>query len=107
MEKKLPGRRSLLDSRPHRLWAVGLSALFALVLSGSASAQQVQVSGTVTSAGNAPLRGVTVSVQGSEARALTNDNGRYTIRAPPRVRKQTIRGGSPAAGTSNAANRWR
>ena len=82
MEKKLPGRRSLLDSRPHRLWAVGLSALFALVLSGSASAQQVQVSGTVTSAGNAPLRGVTVSVQGSEARALTNDNGRYTIRAP-------------------------
>ena len=38
--------------------------------------------GTVTSTGGAPIQGVTVSVQGTDTRVLTQANGRYLVNAP-------------------------
>src|SRR5687767_5805086 len=73
---------SMLQSRTHRFFAAGMSLLLALVLSGTAWAQQVTVSGTVTAAGGIPLRGVVVRVQGTDTRALTDASGKYTITAP-------------------------
>ncbi|MDQ3673037.1 MAG: SusC/RagA family TonB-linked outer membrane protein, partial [Gemmatimonadota bacterium] len=60
-----------------------MSFLFALTLSGTALSQQVPVTGIVTSAAGVPLQGVRVRVQGTEIRAFTNTNGRYSIAAPP------------------------
>jgi len=57
-----------------------MSLLFALALSGTAFAQQV--SGTVTSAGGAPLPDVTVRVQGTDTRTLTDASGKYRVSAP-------------------------
>jgi TonB-linked SusC/RagA family outer membrane protein len=62
--------------------SIGKSLLIALCLSGTALAQQVTVSGTVTSTGGTPLRGVAVRVQGTEIRTVTNAEGRYSIQAP-------------------------
>ena len=63
--------------------AMGTCLLLVVALSGTAWAQDIQVSGVVTSAGGTPLRDVTVRVQGaSGARALTGPTGRYTITAP-------------------------
>jgi len=59
-----------------------VSLLFLLVLSGTALGQQVAVTGTVTTAGGQPLRGVTVKVQGSDVHVFTNANGKYAIAAP-------------------------
>jgi len=81
MEKILSGRDSLLNSGPRCLRAVGVSLLFALVVSGTALAQQ-SISGTVTSTGGAPLQGVTVRVQNSDTRAITNAAGKYFLNAP-------------------------
>jgi TonB-linked SusC/RagA family outer membrane protein len=81
MEKILLGRHSFLNSRPRWLRALGISLLCALV-SGTALGQQMTVSGTVTSTGGAPLPGVTVRVQGTDARTLTDGTGRYRINAP-------------------------
>ncbi|MGH7677137.1 MAG: TonB-dependent receptor plug domain-containing protein, partial [Gemmatimonadaceae bacterium] len=61
---------------------LGKSLLFALVLSGSALAQGVTVSGTVRGASGTPLRGVTVRVQGTQVRAITDIEGKYSITAP-------------------------
>ena len=83
MEKKQPRRHSFRDSRPHRWLAVAVGVVLALVFSATAYAQQAQISGTVTSAYGAPLRGVAVRVQGTEIRTLTDQNGRYTITAAP------------------------
>jgi TonB-linked SusC/RagA family outer membrane protein len=59
-----------------------MGLLFALVLSGTAYAQNQAVTGTVTSTGGAPLQGVTVRVQGSDVRAVTDAAGRYRLSAP-------------------------
>jgi TonB-linked SusC/RagA family outer membrane protein len=59
--------------------AVGL--VLSLAVSGTAWAQTV--AGTVTSSAGAPLRGVTVRVQGSAIRTLTDNNGRYSVTAAP------------------------
>jgi len=59
-----------------------MSFLLALVLSGSAAAQQRAVSGTVLSSAGSGLPGVTVRVQGTEIRAVTGENGRFVISAP-------------------------
>ena len=75
------GRHSF-NSRPRCLRAVGMSLLFALTLSGTAFGQQIAVTGIVTSSAGAPLPGVTVRVQGMDARATTGPNGRYSINAP-------------------------
>jgi TonB-linked SusC/RagA family outer membrane protein len=79
MENALPERHARRTSRG--LWAVAMSFLLALVLSGSAAAQQ-RVSGTVLSAAGSALPGVTVRVQGTEIRAVTAENGRFVISAP-------------------------
>ncbi|MFQ6045773.1 MAG: SusC/RagA family TonB-linked outer membrane protein, partial [Gemmatimonadales bacterium] len=56
--------------------------MLALVLCGTALGQQIQVSGFVTTVDGTPLEGVTVAVQGADARATTDMTGRYTITAP-------------------------
>ena len=80
------GKHSFPHRRPHRLWAVGLSFLMALVLlgavRGTALSQEISVSGTVTEKSGFPLRGVTVRVTGGDATATTNQYGKYTILAP-------------------------
>src|SRR5258708_35909641 len=82
MENKLPRKQSFWSDQPHSVRAIGSSLLLALVLSGTAFGQQIPVTGTVSSAGGAPLQGVTVGVQGTETRALTNAAGRYFVNAP-------------------------
>ncbi|HZE09424.1 MAG TPA: SusC/RagA family TonB-linked outer membrane protein [Gemmatimonadaceae bacterium] len=59
-----------------------LLGLFALFFAGTASAQQAQVTGTVTSQGGAPLQGVTVRVDGTDIRTQTDASGKYRITAP-------------------------
>jgi TonB-dependent starch-binding outer membrane protein SusC len=75
-------RDSLLNSRRHFVRGVGLSLLFALSLSGNALAQNVPVTGTVTTSAGAPLGGVTVRVQGADVRTVTGPNGKYALSAP-------------------------
>jgi len=80
------GKHSFPHRRPHRLWAVGMSFLMALVLLGAvretALSQEISVSGTVTEKSGFPLRGVTVRATGTDATATTNAYGKYTILAP-------------------------
>jgi TonB-linked SusC/RagA family outer membrane protein len=59
-----------------------MSVMFALTLSGTALGQTIPVSGTVTTTTGDPLPGVTVRVQGTDTRAVTGTNGKYTISAP-------------------------
>jgi TonB-linked SusC/RagA family outer membrane protein len=82
MEKMLLGRQAFQNSRLHRLWVVGMTVVLALVPSARAWGQQIQISGTVTSAAHIPLGGVAVRVQGTDVRVLTSANGRYTVTAP-------------------------
>ena len=77
MERKQRGRWSVRG-----LVTVGVSLLFLLIASGTALGQNVAVTGTVTTAGGQPLRGVTVKVQGSDVHVFTNANGKYAIAAP-------------------------
>ncbi|HET6703026.1 MAG TPA: carboxypeptidase-like regulatory domain-containing protein, partial [Gemmatimonadaceae bacterium] len=80
MEKMLSGRGALGSGSSRRLAA--MSALLALVFSGTALSQEIAVSGTVTAPTGAPLREVLVRVQGTETRTLTDAGGRYAVRAP-------------------------
>jgi TonB-linked SusC/RagA family outer membrane protein len=82
MEKET-GSHSFLAGRSRWFRAAGMSLLFALALSGTALAQNATVSGTVTTTGGAPLPGVTVRVQGTDTRAVTDASGRYRVVAPP------------------------
>jgi TonB-linked SusC/RagA family outer membrane protein len=82
MEKLQPGRHSFRNGHYHGVRAVGLGLLFTLMLSGTAFGQQIAISGTVTSASGAPLRGVSVRLQGAETRSFTNASGKYSIAAP-------------------------
>lgn len=59
-----------------------MSVLFTLAVSGRALSQDLSVSGTVSSTAGAPLSGVTVRVQGSDTRTVTNGSGKYFIKAP-------------------------
>jgi len=82
MEKKLSGSPSIWN-RLRGVCAFGLGLLFMFVLSSAAFAQNpLAVSGTVTSTGGAPLPGVTVRVQGGDARAVTDASGKYRLTAP-------------------------
>ncbi|HEY2379237.1 MAG TPA: SusC/RagA family TonB-linked outer membrane protein [Gemmatimonadaceae bacterium] len=81
MEKMKFVRHSFRRARPHRLVAVALGFLFALMLGRPAFGQQVSVSGKVTNTSGLPLRGVAVQVQGTTTRATTDANGRYTVAA--------------------------
>jgi TonB-linked SusC/RagA family outer membrane protein len=83
MANRLLGEVALSTSHAPRLRAVGVALGLALALSGVAFGQQeIRVSGAVTSSEGVPLGGVTVRVQGSETRALTDATGRYSIMAP-------------------------
>ena len=82
MEKMLPGSQSFWKNRAHPIVASGLSLLLAVALSGTALAQQIPVSGHVTGRSGGPLAGVTVRVQGTTTRTLTDVNGRYSVTAP-------------------------
>ena len=81
--EKLPGKESLGTRWTHVFRALGTSLLLAILLRGTAYGQQIPITGTVTSAGGASLRGVTVRVRGTEITATTNTAGRYTIAAAP------------------------
>ena len=77
MEETVPRRQSFRNNPLSVLLrAVGMSMLFSMLFVGVAMAQQVAVTGTVTSQAGAPLQGVTVRVSGTETRVLTNGNGR-------------------------------
>jgi TonB-linked SusC/RagA family outer membrane protein len=80
--EKVPGTHSFFSRRPRWLRAAVMSVLFTLALSGRALSQDLSVSGTVSSTAGAPLSGVTVRVQGTDTRAITNANGKYFIKAP-------------------------
>ncbi len=82
MSKKLPDRRSFWHELPSAARALGLALLLALAMTGVANAQDINVTGTVTSAGGNPLSGVLVRVEGTNARTTSNSNGRYAITAP-------------------------
>jgi TonB-linked SusC/RagA family outer membrane protein len=82
METKLLVEQSFPTRRPRRYRAAGLGCVLALVLSGTALAQEIQVTGTVTATGGFPLRGVTVRVTNGNTTATTGVNGRYQIAAP-------------------------
>src|SRR4028119_77478 len=58
-----------------------LLTLFSLLLLFSASAFSQTVSGTVSSAANQPLQGVTVLVKNTKKATLTNDAGRFQLNA--------------------------
>ncbi|HEV7387061.1 MAG TPA: TonB-dependent receptor [Gemmatimonadaceae bacterium] len=81
MEKKLFGSLTFWN-RLRGVCAIGLGLLFMLALSSTAFAQNLPVTGTVTSTGGAPLPGVTVRVQGSDSRAVTDAAGKYRLTAP-------------------------
>src|SRR2546423_10329338 len=83
MERKHSyGGNAFRSGRWRVICAAALSFVLALALSGTAFAQNVAVTGTVTSTGGTPLPGVTVRVQGTDARTLTDASGRYRITAP-------------------------
>jgi TonB-linked SusC/RagA family outer membrane protein len=83
MERKQSyGSNAVRNGRWRVICATALSFVLALVISGTAFAQNVAVTGTVTSTGGTPLPGVTVRVQGSDARTLTDASGKYRITAP-------------------------
>jgi TonB-dependent SusC/RagA subfamily outer membrane receptor len=64
--------------------AVGLGAVLSLAAYGTAlaQAQETQVSGTVTGPAGEKLAGVNVQVRGTDVRATTDANGRYSLSAP-------------------------
>lgn len=82
MEKTLPDRQSFWSSPRYSARAVCITTLLLLSVAGTALAQQIAVTGTVSATGGAPLSGVTVSVQGADTRSTTTANGRYFLNAP-------------------------
>ena len=82
MEEKMSATHSFRGILSHGVRAIGLSLLFALTMSGTALSQTIAVTGTVTSTTGTPLPGVTIRVQGTDARATTGPTGQYRITAP-------------------------
>jgi TonB-dependent starch-binding outer membrane protein SusC len=82
MEETVPRRQSFRNNPLRVIRAMGMSMLLSMLVAGVAMAQQIAVTGTVTSQAGAPLQGVTVRVSGTETRVLSNGTGRYTITAP-------------------------
>lgn len=61
-----------------------VAGLFSLLLIyGSALAQDIEVTGTVTSDAGETLPGVTILIEGTDRGTTTNINGEYIIMAPP------------------------
>src|SRR3546814_82385 len=59
-----------------------LIAFHILLLSGSAIAQEIEVSGIVSDVHEVPIPGVTVSVAGKEALTATENDGSYSVVVP-------------------------
>ena len=55
--------------------------LFFLLMVGSMSAQQIEISGTVKDSKNEPLLGVFILVKGTQRGATTDFDGHYTLKA--------------------------
>ncbi len=76
--------------RKHSFWTnrlsfareVGMSLVLALVMCGTVLAQQIQVTGRVTSDEGDALQGAIVRVQDSDIRTTTDASGRFTLSAP-------------------------
>ena len=86
MRKMPPGRDVLRNGLLHRVCAMGFGLLLLFAPSRSASAQQpgrIMVSGTVSSPEGQPLAGVTVTVSGTDLRAVTAPNGKYNLNNVP------------------------
>jgi TonB-dependent starch-binding outer membrane protein SusC len=83
MKKMLQSTRSFLKAHTRRFSALWLTGLFALAYSGTAFGQEAPVTGKVTTAAGVPLPGVTVRVQGTDVRTVTDANGNYRLVAPP------------------------
>src|ERR687892_31956 len=82
MENRLYGKRWSRNRR-HLFREVGMSLMLAVALCGTALGQDVQVSGTVTSATDRePLWGVAVRVRGTTIRTVTDQQGRYSLTVP-------------------------
>jgi TonB-linked SusC/RagA family outer membrane protein len=64
-----------------KLRSIVLSIVFLLSTVFAAQAQSLQVSGIVTDS-NIPLPGTSVTVKGSNVRAVTNSDGKYVINVP-------------------------
>jgi TonB-dependent starch-binding outer membrane protein SusC len=64
-----------------RLWLLGLT-VFAMMVPVHMHAQDVQITGTVTSGDNAPLPGVNVLVKGTTMGTVTDVEGKYVLSAP-------------------------
>jgi TonB-dependent starch-binding outer membrane protein SusC len=82
MERVLVGKHSRLNSGLRWLCSAAISLLFTLAFAGTAFGQDVPVSGTVTNAAGAPIPGVTVRVEGTDVRTVTDANGVYRLTAP-------------------------
>ena len=71
-------------------------------------AQDRVVTGTVTSDAGSPLAGVVVTVKGTNVRAVTDENGRYTITVPTGAQRLVFSGqavtSEEAAITGNTVN---
>jgi TonB-dependent starch-binding outer membrane protein SusC len=86
MNRMPPGSDVLRSGLLHRVCAMGVGLLLLFAPSRPASAQQpgrIMVTGTVTSSEGQPLSGVTVSVSGTELRAVTAPNGKYNLSNVP------------------------
>jgi TonB-dependent starch-binding outer membrane protein SusC len=83
MKKMLQSTRSFLKAHTRHFSALWLTGLFALAYSGTAFGQEAPVTGKVTTAAGVPLPGVTVRVQGTDVRTVTDANGNYRLVAPP------------------------
>ena len=79
--------------RASSVFAAGALFLGALLLSTPAVSQNGQISGTVTNTRGAALPGVAVSVDGTEATALTDATGDYHVRVAPGVYTVTFSAG--------------
>jgi TonB-linked SusC/RagA family outer membrane protein len=78
-----PGTSPFRNALRFALRALGVSLLCVLALSRTASGQRITVTGTVTSPEGSPLQGVSVTVLGTDARAVSAANGRYLIGNAP------------------------
>lgn len=72
--------RTLLYCR--RVWLLGLTFV-AMIVPLYIQAQNVLVTGTVTSSDNSPLPGVNVLVKGTSTGTVTDAEGKYSLDAPP------------------------
>src|ERR1051325_4745569 len=82
METMLFGSHPRPRRRARLVRAAALWSALRRVVRGAASAQQIRVTGLVSTQGGSPVRGAQVRVAGTDVAALTNDAGRYTIQAP-------------------------